>query len=144
MGAPEGCPSAFGMHTSASLALWRDFFGKWFVDSGPCEEFGDGLERPARCPLGRPGHSAHSSSAGPTSAAALWQLDAEADVHVQVVWLGAKDRLSLLSWTDTQLRQTKKVTFKTFAYIRLYVCTYFAVFHNEKMALIVPYSLFIL
>lgn len=25
-----------------------------------------------------------------------------------------------------------------FAYIRLYLCTYFPVFHNEKMALIAP------
>lgn len=80
-------------------------------------------------------------SAGPTSAAALQQLDAVADEHVQVVWLGAKDRLSLHSCIDSQLRQTKKVNFKTFAYIRLYFCTYLAVFHNEKMALIAPYSL---
>lgn len=28
--------------------------------------------------------------------------------------------------------------FEIFAYIRLYLCTYFAVVHNEKMALIAP------
>jgi len=37
-------------------------------------------------------------STGPASAAALWQLDVEADVYVLVVWLGANDRPSLLPY----------------------------------------------
>lgn len=50
-------------------------------------------------------------------------------------------RLSLHSHTKAQLRQIEKMTFRTFAYIRLYLHLDFTVFHGEKTALTAPYSL---
>lgn len=69
----------------------------------------------------------------------LGQLDgkAETQVPIGVAWCyGQALSASILNYV-----QPRKMIFRTFAYIRLYLCKYFAVFHNEKMALIAPYSL---
>lgn len=68
------------------------------VDSGPCDEFGDGLKRPVRCPLGRPGHSAHSCQHGAHLSSSPVRLGVEAGVYVLAGRLGANDRPSLLPY----------------------------------------------
>lgn len=57
-GAPRALPSdPWCVHPGVTGPVVRLFL-EAAVDSGPCDEFGDGIQRPARCPLGRPGHGA--------------------------------------------------------------------------------------
>lgn len=88
-----------------------------------------------RGPAGRPGRGACPSSA------ALWPLAAKADVHTLVVWVGANDRLCPPSWIDNSMTSNRENDFRTFAYIRLYLRAYSAVFHSERVALTAPCSL---